>query len=781
MSINFQEVRIAAEANAESLLSEWYPSGRKQGVEFCVGDVSGSAPSGGGSMKYNLRKNVWSDFATGESGDIIDLLATKDNLTVLEAANALSERLKLGSLDGSAMEGKFQAKVKPLANEWVSTRNVPDHAPSPPESHPYHGIPSKVWTYTNDEGEAIGYIYRFDTKDGKDVIPLTWCENQMSNDEAWKWKQFQKPRPLYNLYELQHRPDAKVLIVEGEKAADAAKLLCPNAVVITWSGGTNAVNMADWSPLEDRVVLIWPDEDHKVYKETDIPARGCKVGDEKIKEDQPGFKAALKIKELIPSARIIETSGKHADGWDAADALEQGAKPEQVENWIGIGEEEGEGTYVPANRQMERAILNGAIYDAGMGRLLAEGCCVEWFSEKDHKLLWRVSERIFKLRSDIDPTLLKSELHQMVRLGEWGGDPDSLVSSIKCEGKKYEAYIILVKEEFQKRQLLKLMQSGVVSASMASASLKEIKESLGETLNKIFSVTATTGDLTAKDRIDNLITRKMEEASGRTELVPDEYKVYLGIEKAEKDLGYIDRRNGDNLIVIGAATSCGKSALMRQILMANLVAHPDWVMAAFLLESSIEDFAHNAACSAAGFDTRSEMVSVDGPKQKAYFDYLHFILEQVDERVFLFDSNASVEDIRLKCSEIKAKKARFDMCMVDYIQIAEGKGKGNRETEVAGISKGLKNLQKDMECPVFSGTQLNENGRARESRAVENDATIFWVMERPDETPNGSPQGEGFMNSNYFQTLRQTKSRNGKKVTVKVDFQVTTQRIRDWI
>ena len=77
-----------------------------------------------------------------------------------------------------------------------------------------------------------------------------------------KWvSKFPTPRPLYNLFELVSRPDSPVLIVEGEKTADAAKQLFPNYVVVTSSGGAKSANKSDWSVLQDRDIVIAPDND----------------------------------------------------------------------------------------------------------------------------------------------------------------------------------------------------------------------------------------------------------------------------------------------------------------------------------------------------------------------------------------------------------------------------------------------------------------------------------------------------------------------------------------
>jgi DNA primase len=66
---------------------------------------------------------------------------------------------------------------------------------------------------------------------------------------------------LYGLPALVQRPEAAVLVVEGEATAEAAALLFPELVVISWANGANAIAKTDWRPLAGRPVTLWPDAD----------------------------------------------------------------------------------------------------------------------------------------------------------------------------------------------------------------------------------------------------------------------------------------------------------------------------------------------------------------------------------------------------------------------------------------------------------------------------------------------------------------------------------------
>jgi uncharacterized protein (DUF927 family) len=95
----------------------------------------------------------------------------------------------------------------------------------------------------------------------KDIRPCTLWKDGQPSHLRWKLKAEPGLRPLYGIDRLTARPDADVLVCEGEKDADGAGDRLSAYVAIAWPGGSNAVKKADFSPLAGRRVFIWPDAD----------------------------------------------------------------------------------------------------------------------------------------------------------------------------------------------------------------------------------------------------------------------------------------------------------------------------------------------------------------------------------------------------------------------------------------------------------------------------------------------------------------------------------------
>lgn len=201
-----------------------------------------------------------------------------------------------------------QPRAKAATGEWVAP--VPDDAPQPRAKHRDKGHVSASWAYRDGTGRVLHWVCRFDLADGgKDVLPQTLWRNGARLE--WHWKAAPVPRPLYRLDALAAAPAAPVLVVEGEKTAEAAALLFPDLVAVCWSGGSKAGAKADWSPLRGRRVVILPDADEAGRAAADTVARAAtSAGADGV--------AIVALPEGLPG------------GWDVADEFPAGFARDQL-------------------------------------------------------------------------------------------------------------------------------------------------------------------------------------------------------------------------------------------------------------------------------------------------------------------------------------------------------------------------------------------------------------------------------------------------------------------
>ena len=290
-SIDFEEINAKLLTNIEGYCHQWLPGGKVKSGQYRIGGIDGSL---GSSMSINIRTGQWYDHATEDKGgDLISLFAAVHNLTQGEAAKELE-----GTVNIVRLHPKLKPK-KPVVSEsdWEHALTKPT---TPAPEHWEHGEPSKVYRYSDTGGNPIGVIMRWDLPDGsKHISQCSWMRHKKTDRCTWKWQAFNAPRPLYRGELLKKMPDADVVIVEGEKAAEALASKLLGHVVLSWSGGSKAISQSDWAVLEGRNVLIWGDN------------------------DTAGISAAKEIQE-VTQGKIIDAPKDKEKGWDAADAIEEG-------------------------------------------------------------------------------------------------------------------------------------------------------------------------------------------------------------------------------------------------------------------------------------------------------------------------------------------------------------------------------------------------------------------------------------------------------------------------
>lgn len=303
--IDYDSINRIALNRFEDLLRQFIPGGKRVNGEYVARNPRRNDKSSG-SFSVNIHEGVWKDFATGDGGaDPVSLWAFLFNCQhQSDAARILAGHLGVPEL-AADNDNRPGSSVK---QDWSPLLPVPADAGNPPDvkwqldestgEWMKHPIVAR-WAYHDATGKLLGYAARVSLPDGsKDVVPQTYCRGEDGTCK-WKVKSFPKPRPLYNLHKLAANPAAPVIIVEGEKTADAGTKLLQPAVTVTWPGGGNAVDFVDLEPLNGRAVAIWPDN------------------------DEPGYKAAVRMAKRLQgfAARvvIVMPPAFADDGWDIAD------------------------------------------------------------------------------------------------------------------------------------------------------------------------------------------------------------------------------------------------------------------------------------------------------------------------------------------------------------------------------------------------------------------------------------------------------------------------------
>jgi len=274
----------------------------------------------GSTFDWDAAKEVWTDFKTNVHNKLSDLLHDNPEFYAFEAQESKSRQpvreVDLSS-EGAIEDAKARQQEKPQStipdasvpgapaqdhvqpesetehSTWRPMFPVPENVAKPDiENSPHlsHMAKDKKITamhaYKDRKGSLLGYVVRLEGQvegrppvegqllEGVKTATLTYCEaeGRPTNDkqiclsqtslegrQQWRWQDFGERSPLYGQEKLIKSATKPVLVVEGEKTADAAQKLFPDHVVISWPGSAAAVERANWGPLLGRDVVIWPD------------------------------------------------------------------------------------------------------------------------------------------------------------------------------------------------------------------------------------------------------------------------------------------------------------------------------------------------------------------------------------------------------------------------------------------------------------------------------------------------------------------------------------------
>ncbi len=269
-----ESLRTDLVARLESILATLFPAGKKRKGKFLIGDVLGSP---GDSLEVVLdgeKAGLWTDRATGDGGDIFDLIAAYLSVDAhTDFPRVMQHAADLLGQAPAATSRKTKKKEAPVDDLGPATAK---------------------WDYLDAAGQLIAIVYRYDPPGGKkEFRPWDVKRRKMAPPD---------PRPLYNQPGM--KDAAQVVLVEGEKCAQA--LINAGVTATTAMHGANApVDKTDWTPLKGKAVLIWPDR------------------------DKPGWEYAANAAQAVldagaRSCHVLYPPQEAAEGWDAADAIAEG-------------------------------------------------------------------------------------------------------------------------------------------------------------------------------------------------------------------------------------------------------------------------------------------------------------------------------------------------------------------------------------------------------------------------------------------------------------------------
>lgn len=284
------------------------------------------------SFTVNDDKGFYHCFGCGAHGDVIRFIMDHLGSGFVEACEILggeraapdAPRYVAAPLDAKSVYDDLMAAKPPEMPRALQSLRLWN----PKAARWASFIPASVYDY----GDGLAVV-RIDKRDGGKETPQIRYAAALGpqGEPGWARWPFDKPRPLYGLEMLDPDVEAQILIVEGEKTADALRRLMLGWCVLTWPGGTQGARHCDWAALAGRKLVLIPDADRKMLKDGSGVAPYA---------EQPGpavmFEIAGILNTLGCQVKIIDVGidQTRADGWDMADAETEGWTSDAVLDWL---------------------------------------------------------------------------------------------------------------------------------------------------------------------------------------------------------------------------------------------------------------------------------------------------------------------------------------------------------------------------------------------------------------------------------------------------------------
>ena len=443
------------------------------------------------------------------------------------------------------------------------------------------------------------------------------------------------------------------------------------------------------------------------------------------------------------------------------------------------------------NLNIERAVLSAVIFDPETYEEIAAKLSPHDFYLPFHQHIFAAMEELSAEEKPLDDEFLRTKLTSMGKFDEVA--MLDVLSSNPISNTA--AYMQEIKAKSTKRALATLateIKKVTIEDDLPAEDIMNLVE------KKLYEITqnSTSDDFRESKEITLAMMAEIErlKALGNSKLI--------GTDTGFKNLN--DRTSGfgkGDLVIIAARPAMGKTALVLNMALKAIERNEG--VAFFSLEMPAEQLMLRLLSAKTSIPLQALRV---GDLRDEQWSQLSAATDDLaSKKLFVDDGGyATIHHVRSKLRKLKAQHPEISVAIIDYLQLMSGEGKEGRQQEVSEISRGLKQLARELQIPIVALSQLNrgvesrDNKRPmlsdlRESGAIEQDADIILFVYRDDvyreameKEKEMKAKAEGKEYTSEFRKKSEEdaeiiigKQRNGPTGTVELVFQKNFTRFVD--
>lgn len=431
----------------------------------------------------------------------------------------------------------------------------------------------------------------------------------------------------------------------------------------------------------------------------------------------------------------------------------------------------------PHSVEAEQSVIGGLMLSNAAFDDVSEIVSDVDFYRRDHRLIFRAIAQLAELSKPFDVVTLGETLNNAGILDDSGGMGYlALLAKNTPSASNIKAYADIVRERSVLRQMINI--SGEIADAAFHPEGRSSSELLDDAERKVFAIAEQGSKVGGPQPIKEVLKATVDKID---ELFKSDEKL-TGIPTGFSDLDEkTSGLQGGALIIVAARPAMGKTTFAMNMSENALIRSGKPVLV-FSMEMPAQQIVMRMLASLGRIDmsriTSGKLEEDDWPRFSSAVSLL------AEQKLFIDDSaGLSPTELRARARRVARDQGELGLIMVDYLQLMQVPGAENRVNEISEISRSLKGLAKEMNCPVVALSQLNRSleqrpnkrpvmSDLRESGAIEQDADIIMFIYR-DEVYNEDSDDKGTAE------IIIGKQRNGPIGTVRLAFLGRYTRFED--
>ncbi|NMM04912.1 replicative DNA helicase [Polaromonas sp.] len=427
----------------------------------------------------------------------------------------------------------------------------------------------------------------------------------------------------------------------------------------------------------------------------------------------------------------------------------------------------------PHSIEGESSVLGGLLLDNSAWDRVADLLSDQDFYRREHQLIYAAAEALINASKPADIITVYEYLQNLGKADEVGGlSYLNALAQYVPSAANIRRYAEIVRERSILRKLVKA--SDEIATDAFSPQGKAVATILDEAEQKIFNIGEQGSRMQQGfQSMDTLVVQLLDRVTEMSENPNDITGVPTGFYDLDRMTSGFQA--GD-LVILAARPSMGKTALAINIA-EHVALNEGLPVAVFSMEMGASQLAVRIVGSIGRIDQThlrtGKLTDEEWPRLTEAIEKLRNISLHIDESAGL-----TVSELRANARRLARQCGKLGLIVVDYLQlmsVSTSMNDENRATAVGEISRGLKSLAKELQCPVVALSQLSRGVESRtdkrpmmsdlrESGAIEQDADIIMFIYRDEYYTKEACKEPGVAE------VIISKQRNGPTGTVKLAF-----------